>query len=262
MSALTVVKNRADLAAEINAEHERAFGKAREALGHARRAGELLLQAKTAVEHGEWLPWLAANVAFSERTARGYMRLASHWDELLAKTATVADLGLRDALGLLADKTPRTPNTDTQTRQTENHVHVVVEDRGDVERHVEHGDDDVQQPVHGDDGQGDVVHHGDDGDGEDHADGDVDAEPEPRGTRRLSRGARWANAAEQAIEAIENLIQIQGEFQEWRDGLPENLAGGAVAEKLDTVIEIDLEGALSTLSEARDADLPLGFGRD
>lgn len=44
----------ADLAAEINAEHERAFGKAHEAVEHARCAGELLLQAKGAVGHGAW----------------------------------------------------------------------------------------------------------------------------------------------------------------------------------------------------------------
>jgi Protein of unknown function (DUF3102) len=91
------------LAAEINAEHEAAFGKAREAIEHARRAGELLLEAKAAVGHGKWLPWLKANCHFGERTAQGYMRLASQWDRLQAKSATVADLGLRDALALLAE---------------------------------------------------------------------------------------------------------------------------------------------------------------
>lgn len=96
----------AKLASTINAEHEAAFGKAREALEHARRAGELLLEAKTHVKHGAWLPWLKANCRFSERTARGYMRLAAGWDKLQAKSAIVADLGLRDALELLTDKSP------------------------------------------------------------------------------------------------------------------------------------------------------------
>jgi hypothetical protein len=45
-----------NLAAEINIEHERAFGKAREALDHARRAGELLLQAKVTV--GQFVVWV------------------------------------------------------------------------------------------------------------------------------------------------------------------------------------------------------------
>ncbi len=39
----------AALAAQINAEHERAFGKAREALEHARRAGELLRRGLSAL---------------------------------------------------------------------------------------------------------------------------------------------------------------------------------------------------------------------
>src|SRR5688572_32359582 len=78
-----------NLAAEINAAHARAFGKAREALEHARRAGELLLQAKAAVGHGQWLPWLKTHCSsFSERTSQGYMRLAKHWDEIQAKSAT------------------------------------------------------------------------------------------------------------------------------------------------------------------------------
>ncbi len=91
------------LAADINREHHAAFCKAREALEHARRAGELLIEAKATVRHGEWLPWLSANVQFSERTAQGYMRLAAHWPELEAKSATVADLPLRDALKALAE---------------------------------------------------------------------------------------------------------------------------------------------------------------
>jgi hypothetical protein len=61
----------------------------------------LLLEAKAALKHGEWLPWLKAHVAFSERTAQAYMRLASGWDRL--KSATAADLGLRDALALLRE---------------------------------------------------------------------------------------------------------------------------------------------------------------
>ncbi len=92
------------VADEINAEHEAAFGKAREALEHARRAGELLLLAKAELEHGAWLPWLGANCKFSARTAQGYIRLAQGWETLQAKSATVAHLGLRDALDLLAER--------------------------------------------------------------------------------------------------------------------------------------------------------------
>src|SRR6516165_3688560 len=96
------------LSAEINAAHTAACRAAGEALNHARRAGELLQQAKAAVNHGEWLPWLAANCpAISERTAQGYMRVAREWPALQAKAQHVADLPLRQALALLSEPSER-----------------------------------------------------------------------------------------------------------------------------------------------------------
>jgi hypothetical protein len=91
------------IALAINQEHEAAFGKARQALDHARRAGEFLLKAKRRLTHGSWLPWIRENCRFSVRMAQGYMRLAEGWPELEAKCATVAYLPLRDALALLAE---------------------------------------------------------------------------------------------------------------------------------------------------------------
>jgi len=100
------------LSAEINAAHTAACRAAGEALNHARRAGELLQQAKAAVNHGEWLPWLAANCpAISERTAQGYMRVAREWPALQAKAQHVADLPLRQALALLSEPSERADET-------------------------------------------------------------------------------------------------------------------------------------------------------
>ena len=50
--------------------------------------GELLTAQKEHVGHGNFLPWLEANVDLSERTARNYMKL----HEYRNKTATIADL--------------------------------------------------------------------------------------------------------------------------------------------------------------------------
>jgi hypothetical protein len=73
MSAVTL----STLADEINYEHAHALECAVSAVRRARRAGELLLQAKEQCEHGEWLPWLKANCPrVSERTAQAYMRVA------------------------------------------------------------------------------------------------------------------------------------------------------------------------------------------
>jgi hypothetical protein len=97
-----IIPNLAHLAAQINAEHAAVVTAARTCLEHAKRAGELLAQAKEHCDHGNWLPWLRANVEFSERTAQGYLQVAQHWDELQANPQPVADLTLRGALDLLA----------------------------------------------------------------------------------------------------------------------------------------------------------------
>jgi hypothetical protein len=85
------------LAGDINREHEacRAAGEA--FAMHAYRCGELLLEVKTRVAHGEWGAWLAANFAASERTAQLYMRTARSGDP-----QRVADLSLRGALREIA----------------------------------------------------------------------------------------------------------------------------------------------------------------
>lgn len=84
-----------DIASEIRSEHDAAQRSASEAVAHATRAGELLLEARAVLPHGQFLPWLAANVEFGERTAQGYMKLAKLTDE---KRNAVADLSLRGAL--------------------------------------------------------------------------------------------------------------------------------------------------------------------
>ena len=80
--------------------------------------------------------------------------------------------------------------------------------------------------------------------------------------RRVSRPDRWLAAAEEAKRALQELVDIQGEYQEWRDNIPENMESSPTAEKLDEVTELDLETALSTVEDAEGLDLPRGFGRD
>ena len=88
-------------AERINTAHRAASDAAQSALLHAREAGRLLVEAKATVGHGKWTGWLRDNVEFSERTARGYMRIAERWPEL-ENRQRVAGLSLRSALKLLA----------------------------------------------------------------------------------------------------------------------------------------------------------------
>lgn len=91
-----VATDLADWAAEINSEHLAALDCAETAIEHARRAGDLLIKAKHSLAHGEWLPWIAANIQIGERHVRNYMTLAK------ANRQRVADLSQRRALAELA----------------------------------------------------------------------------------------------------------------------------------------------------------------
>jgi hypothetical protein len=98
-----------DLAGRIREAHADVQGAAAYALDRAMAAGDLLIEAKSKVGHGGWLPWLEDACAIPERTAQAYMRLARNREEL--KSATVAVLGVRDALALLAEaKTATDPD--------------------------------------------------------------------------------------------------------------------------------------------------------
>lgn len=76
-----------------------------EILDAQRKGGEAILtigrclnEAKAMLPRGEWLPWLAEKVGYSEKTAQNFMRLAREFSNPQA----LADLGATKALKLLA----------------------------------------------------------------------------------------------------------------------------------------------------------------
>ena len=103
MSELAASNSLADLAARIRTEHTAVADNLSEALRHSMAAGDLLLEAKAQLKHGQWLPWLKDHVDISERTAQLYMRTAKNRAEIEAqKRNGVADLTLSEAVALLA----------------------------------------------------------------------------------------------------------------------------------------------------------------
>ncbi|HEY1891983.1 MAG TPA: hypothetical protein VGG63_16385 [Steroidobacteraceae bacterium] len=93
------------LAGQIILEHRAALEHAETAVGHARRAGSLLLEARQQFDRGDWLPWLTAHCPeISERMAQRYIQVARH-PELEAGS-------LREALFKLAG--PAKPNNPTR----------------------------------------------------------------------------------------------------------------------------------------------------
>ena len=71
--------------------------------------------------------------------------------------------------------------------------------------------------------------------------------PRQPGSVPAARPKQWT-------DAVAVLRRLQGEYEAWRDGLPESLAGSRTAELLEGVCDVDLD----TL----DVKLPRGFGRD
>ena len=68
-------------------------------------------------------------------------------------------------------------------------------------------------------------------------------------TRRLApRSSRWA-------AAVATLVDLQDQYRACLDNLPPNLESSALAEKLQTIVDLDLD-ALQQI------DPPRGYGRD
>lgn len=64
---------------------------------------------------------------------------------------------------------------------------------------------------------------------------------------RRTRPQRWR-------DAVAELLELQADYQQWLDGLPESLADTATADALGVVCDLDLSSL--------DIEPPRGFGRD
>jgi Protein of unknown function (DUF3102) len=90
-----------DLAVRIRAEHEAVDQSLKSSVAHAMAAGDMLIEAKSLVKHGQWLPWLHEHCTISERTAQLYMRCAKQREVIESNTQPIADLSLNEAAALL-----------------------------------------------------------------------------------------------------------------------------------------------------------------
>lgn len=103
--------------------------------------------------------------------------------------------------------------------------------------------------------------------------------------RQQSRPKRWlaaTNEARKALDALDaayselemalgSLKEVQDEYSDWKDNLPENLSSSNLSDKLETICNLDIpddprDTSYSDLDdligEAEGADMPMGFGRD
>ncbi|MBT6494847.1 MAG: DUF3102 domain-containing protein [Planctomycetaceae bacterium] len=108
------------LAKQINEQCEAArvqFESARESVTSATfaalQAGALLIDAKSLVPHGEWLPWLKKNVSVSHRQAQKWMRVSKEWPAIESNTNRNSHLTIDQGLELIAE--PRDAGSEEKT---------------------------------------------------------------------------------------------------------------------------------------------------
>ena len=93
-----------DVAQEIARLHTEVLSCVKVGLETAIRIGELLTQQKEKLGHGYFTRWINANLPFTDRTARNYMRLYEGRDRLKTETVSVLTEGYK-LLAFPGDKT-------------------------------------------------------------------------------------------------------------------------------------------------------------
>ena len=87
-----------DTALEINQLHEEICGELKMTIAKAIRIGELLTKQKTICGHGNWLPWVAANLKFSQQSVDRYVKAFKRQGKFLPG----GNLGLKEFIGEVA----------------------------------------------------------------------------------------------------------------------------------------------------------------
>lgn len=113
-----------DVTAEIRRLHEEVRMHARFALEHAIELGALLQKQRDVTKHGDWLPWIKANLPFDARTAENYLRVYKERDFL--KSENVSNLA--EAYRTLAESAAakRVGTADDGLNRWERHLAKVV----------------------------------------------------------------------------------------------------------------------------------------
>ena len=84
-----------------------------------------------------------------------------------------------------------------------------------------------------------------------------------RPDRWYAAAAKLQEASSMAADALSELESLQEEYSEWHDNLPDNTRGSATDEKLEAIVNLDLDNPLEDLAgEVEGIECPLGFGRD
>lgn len=73
---------------------------------------------------------------------------------------------------------------------------------------------------------------------------------------RTSLPKHWATASADAIEAIEQLVDLQSQYREWLDELPEESRTSELAARLLRIVDLNLDHLVTELAEILSINLP------
>ena len=77
-----VTQKERDFAVRINKLHLKFESNFKNTLEIAAQIGQLLLQKKSELKHGQWIPWVDSNLNFTDRTASNYIRIFKNKEKL------------------------------------------------------------------------------------------------------------------------------------------------------------------------------------
>ncbi|MEM0925975.1 MAG: DUF3102 domain-containing protein [Planctomycetota bacterium] len=106
------------LAKKANAAAAASETHAKNAVAKAIEAGELLAQAKSKVDHGQWLSWLGENWEYKQRWAQSLMRLADRKADVIESAQTVPH-----ALRLIEDSESDASNAHSHNESEGSNAH-------------------------------------------------------------------------------------------------------------------------------------------
>jgi hypothetical protein len=76
---------------------------------------------------------------------------------------------------------------------------------------------------------------------------------------KWSRPKRWGDACSRASDGLGDLVDIQQEYNDWLENMPDSLKQGPTGQALEAIEALDIESAKDTVEEAEGVELPGGF---
>lgn len=94
------------------------------------------------------------------------------------------------------------------------------------------------------------------------ADSKINKQVRKRKVDRRNLSKHWKRATADAQEAIEELIDLQGQYDKWLGELSDELPSSELGDRLLAITQVELDDPLNAIKAAAAVELPHGFGKE